>query len=103
MTGGTPAPQTKERTMIQLYWKNATAEVVGDDHGITQGDLAALHDRLVAAHKAVMGQADGGKLGYTKLPTHTEYPAQVKALVAKHRPNVRDLVVLGIGGSALGN
>ena len=89
--------------MIQLYWKNATAEVVGDDHGITQDDLALLHDRLVTAHKAVSDQIAAGTLGYAKLPTHTEYPAQVKALVAKHRPNVRDLVVLGIGGSALGN
>ncbi len=89
--------------MIQLYWKNATAEVVGDDHGVTPDDLAALHDRLVAAHRAVMEQIASGKLGYTKLPGHAQYPAQVKALAAKHRPNARDLVVLGIGGSALGN
>jgi glucose-6-phosphate isomerase len=90
-------------TMIQLYWKNATAEVVGDDHGIMPDDLAVMHDRLIAAHKAVMEQVGAGKLGYTKLPRNTEYSAQVKALVEKYRPNTTDLVVLGIGGSALGN
>ena len=47
--------------MIQLYWKNATAEVVGDDHGITQDDLALLHDRLVTAHKAVSDQIAAGR------------------------------------------
>ncbi len=89
--------------MIQVYWKNATAEVVGDDHGIMPDDLATLHDRLIAAHKAVTEQIAAGNLGYAKLPTHEQYPRQVKALVEKYKPITKDLVVLGIGGSALGN
>ncbi len=89
--------------MIQLYWKNATAEVVGDPHGISREDIALLHERLVRAHQAVQGQIDAGKLGYANLPTHGQYPQQVKALVEKHKPTTTDLVVLGIGGSALGN
>jgi glucose-6-phosphate isomerase len=88
--------------MIELYWKNATAQVVGEEHGITEEDLGGLHDRLVSAHRAVMEQVGAGALGYAKLPAHTEYPAQVKALVQKHQ-GATDLVVLGIGGSALGN
>ena len=93
----------KQKVLIQLYWKNATADVVGEQHGVTSEDLAALHDRLVAAHRGVMDQVQAGTLGYTKLPTHTEYPAQVQTLVDKHKPNTTDLIVLGIGGSALGN
>lgn len=89
--------------MIQLYWKNATAEVVGEANGIMQEDLAAIHERLVEAHKVVQGQIDAGKLGYAGLPSNQDYLSQTQALVQKYKGTVTDLVVLGIGGSALGN
>ncbi len=89
--------------MIQLYWKNATAEVVGDEHGVTPSELATIEHRVRAAHDAVMAQIAEGRLGYAALPTHTEYRRDVHELVARCRPGTTDLVVLGIGGSALGN
>jgi len=89
--------------MIQLYWKNCRSEVVGEQHGVTQQDLEKLSDAMTTAHKAVQSQSDSGTLGYTKLPTNKEYSQQVKTLVDKYRGKVTDLVVLGIGGSALGN
>ncbi len=89
--------------MIQLYWKNATAEVVGPTHGIAQGELTALGDRLSAAQQAVANQIVAGELGYAALPTRTDYRDSAMALIDKYRPNCADLVVLGIGGSALGN
>ena len=89
--------------MIQLLWKNATADVVGNEHGVSQADLETVHDKLVAAHRAVMDQIESGKLGYAKLPTRSDYATQVKQLAAKYRDNTTDLVILGIGGSALGN
>jgi glucose-6-phosphate isomerase len=42
-------------------------------------------------------------LGYSSLPTNTQYVADVKELVDKYSPDTTDLVILGIGGSALGN
>jgi len=90
--------------MIQLYWKNATDKVIDSRHGVTQGDLDSIHDALLAAHRAVLGQIEAGRLGYAALPGKSEYADQVKALVAKYRSQkITDLVVLGIGGSALGN
>ncbi len=89
--------------MIQLYWKNATAAVVGQEHGLSPAELAAGEQQVMAAHAAVMGQVARGELGYVKLPTHPQYASQVKVLAEKHRPGTTDLVVLGIGGSALGN
>jgi len=89
--------------MIQLLWKNATAEVVGNQHGISQADLEAVHDPLVAAHRAVLDQVESGRLGYAKLPTRGDYARQVKELAARYKDNTTDLVVLGIGGSALGS
>ncbi|MDY6913847.1 MAG: glucose-6-phosphate isomerase [Planctomycetota bacterium] len=88
--------------MIQLYWKNATAKRVGAD-GVNAGDLAALECRLRAAHESIMDQVAAGTLGYAKLPGRPEYRRQVKVLVDRYRDNTTDMIVLGIGGSALGN
>jgi glucose-6-phosphate isomerase len=88
--------------MISVYWKNATAQVVGP-HGVSDQELEALKPRLVAAHHSVMDQVEAGHLGYAKLPSRRDYRDGVMALVDKHRPGTTDLVVLGIGGSALGN
>ncbi len=89
--------------MIRLYWKNATAKVVGEDHGITPADLAAVEAKLAKAHAAVVNQCRTGKLGYAALPTNNDYKKSVKELVARYKDNTTDMVVLGIGGSALGN
>ena len=88
--------------MIQLYWKNATSKVVGD-HGISPQDLATVEPKINHALETVLNQCKSGRLGYTKLPTHPTYAAEVKALVEKYKDNTTDLIVLGIGGSALGN
>ena len=89
--------------MLNVYWKHATAESIGPAHGLTPSELATAEQQVTAAHAAVVAQAGRGELGYVKLPDHPDYARQVHALAAKHRPNTTDLVVLGIGGSALGN
>jgi glucose-6-phosphate isomerase len=89
--------------MIQLYWKNATDRVIPAEHGITTRDLETIDPVIRAAHAAVSDQIRSGKLGYAALPTNTSYRAAVCELVERYRPDTTDLVVLGIGGSALGN
>ena len=89
--------------MIQVYWKNATSAVVGEDHGITPAELANIEHLVNQAHASVTAQIAEGKLGYAALPTNSDYVAQVRALVNRYRDETTDLIVLGIGGSALGN
>lgn len=89
--------------MIQLYWKNATSQVVGDQHGITPADLANVEPAIGAAHAAVMAQIAAGKLGYAALTDRKEYAESVKALVQRYKDDTTDMLVLGIGGSALGS
>jgi len=89
--------------MIELYWKNATAEVVGEAHGATKQDLQDIEPRIRQAHEAVTAQCRQGQLGYAALPARAEYRDAVAALVRRYRQLTTDLVVLGIGGSALGN
>jgi len=98
--------------MLELYWKNCHADTVvdpkqnitiGPEHGITEQDLNALKKSLTAAHRAVQGPIDAKQLGFANLPTHPTYRKQVQDLVKKYRGRVTDMVILGIGGSALGN
>jgi glucose-6-phosphate isomerase len=89
--------------MLQLYWKNSTEQVVGPEHGLTDGDIERIREPIQQAFASVMSQINQGKLGYTALPANQTYRAQVKELAARYRDNTTDLVVLGIGGSALGN
>ena len=89
--------------MLQLYWKNATDNIVGPTHGVTRADLDAIEPEIRAAHSTVVESCRSGQLGYAGLPGNKQYIADVNALVNKYRGNVTDLVVLGIGGSALGN
>ncbi|MCJ7544291.1 MAG: glucose-6-phosphate isomerase [Phycisphaerae bacterium] len=89
--------------MIELYWKNASDRVVPPEHGVTAEDLERLEEPMRRTHAAVCEQVRSGTLGYAALPAHRDYPAAVKALVDKYRANTTDLIVLGIGGSALGN
>ncbi len=89
--------------MLQLYWKNATSKVVGEEHGLTPQDLTDVEPAIASARREVNQQIASGQLGYAALPTHPTYAQQVHQLVDKYRADTTDLVVLGIGGSALGN
>ncbi len=89
--------------MIQLYWKNATSDVVGPEHGISPSELVPVMEKVAAAHRAVVAQWESGRLGYANLPGRRDYRDSVMELAGRYRGKVTDLVVLGIGGSALGN
>jgi glucose-6-phosphate isomerase len=85
--------------MIHLYWRNATARMVGPEDGISPEEMQETGARADEARGAVLADAPG----YTRLPGNSDYRDRVTALVAKHRPGTTDMLVLGIGGSALGN
>lgn len=89
--------------MIQLYWKNASAEAIGKEHGITRNEMGSTLERLNQAHRAVLSQWEAGQLGYADLPYRTDYRDEVISLAERYRGRISDLIILGIGGSALGN
>jgi len=90
--------------MIRLYWKNASSCVpaVGDAHGVTREEMRSMEDRLARALAAVRAEWDAGRLGYAALLDRQPYHQTLADLVGRRRGETTDLVVLGIGGSALG-
>ena len=53
---------------ISLYWKNATAEAVGEKHGVSEKELKALAPRIKAITKQMADERKAGKLRYRDLP-----------------------------------
>jgi glucose-6-phosphate isomerase len=79
------------------------ADIVGHEHGLTQAHLDALAKQTSPLIAQINNERKAGKTPYRDLPYKTETVAKVKKLVAQVKEGCETLVVLGIGGSALGN
>ena len=100
-------------SQIKLYYKNVTAEIIGKEHGITDTQLKALAEKTSPLIAKLNKERKAGKTPYRDLPFNEKTVQKVKELTAelKDRPGYgrirpdecENLVVLGIGGSALGN
>ncbi len=91
------------KSQIQLYYKNVTAEIIGSDHGITAEQLKSLAEKTLPLIRKLNQKRKAGQTPYRDLPYNRQAPQQVKDLVADLKEVCENLVVLGIGGSALGN
>jgi len=87
---------------LTIDYRNATADAVGADNGLTDAMLdevaptvAAHHERLIAEH------ADGGQR-WMDLPSDTALVAEIEGFAADARERYADFILIGIGGSSLG-
>jgi len=89
---------------ISLYWRNATVEAVGDKHGVNEKELKALAPNIKTLTKKMADDRKAGKLRYRDLPHDEDMLDAVNREVEHFRDQGCEvLIVLGIGGSALGN
>jgi len=94
--------------MLTLHYANALADRVGE-HGLDPASLAPSSPSARAAADLTARLAKTRGQGWERWrtlpfdPQRSEHLRAVKALVEQRRPGVENLVVLGIGGSALGN
>lgn len=84
---------------IHLYYKNIKANVIGPEHGISDEQLKELAQKTTP----LIEKLNDARKPYRELPYNDRYPKQVKALAEQVRNECEIFVVLGIGGSALGN
>jgi len=90
-------------TQIKFYYKNVTDAVIGSEHGITKKQLQDLAKRTEPLISKLNKEKQDGQTPYRDLPFRAEISRAVKELVAELKNDCENLVVLGIGGSALGN
>jgi len=88
---------------IKLYYKNVTADCLGTEHGITDAQLKALAKKTSPLISQLNKERKAGQTPYRDLPFNTQTAQKVKALAGQLKDRCENLVVLGIGGSALGN
>ncbi|MHC4242465.1 MAG: glucose-6-phosphate isomerase, partial [Planctomycetota bacterium] len=88
---------------IKLYFNNVMANVIGNEHGITPEQLKDLAEKTSPLISQLNKERQGGETPYRDLPYKSDISQQVKKLVKELAPRCENLVILGIGGSALGN
>ena len=78
--------------------------MMGDvvDGGISAADWTSAGTAFRAAHAGLERRRDAGELGFLSLPTDDALHHQSLDFAAKTRGMFDDIIVLGIGGSALG-
>jgi len=79
------------------------ANVIGNEHGITPEQLKDLAEKTSPLIPQLNKERQGGETPYRDLPYKSDISQKVKELVKELAPRCENLVILGIGGSALGN
>jgi glucose-6-phosphate isomerase len=92
---------TREAMSVRLDVNGMAAEVIGDA-GVTRAEVDALAARISEITHSLRGRRAAGELPVLDLPQQKEALARIKTLAAEVREECDTLVVLGIGGSALG-
>ncbi len=87
---------------LRIDYTNVLAEVIGSDHGVTQAELDALAEPAAVALDAVNARRQTD-LRWLNLPYADDVLQDILAYAAKVQGQFKNVVVLGIGGSALGN
>ncbi len=85
---------------LRIDYTNMMGDVVKG--GVAAADWSAAPEALRRAHAGLLRRRDAGDLGFLSLPDDDALHRQSTDFAAKARGKFDDVVVLGIGGSALG-
>lgn len=86
--------------MLELDYTNALADAVGAEHGVRSDDMGRLRQEAPALLDRVEQARRTGHLGFADLPFDDSALSAIEEFAASHAyPNI---LILGIGGSALG-
>lgn len=92
---------TREAMSVRLDVNGMMADVIGAG-GVPGDAVTALAPRVSEVTHTIRGRRAAGEVPVLDLPYQKDLLAQSKELAAAVRPECETLVVLGIGGSALG-
>ncbi|MBI5118159.1 glucose-6-phosphate isomerase [Candidatus Poribacteria bacterium] len=95
------ANDTKNR--IWLDYTDLMADAVGPAHGISQAELDAEIPRMQGISWRLKKERAEGGLAFMNLPYQKEWVREIEKYARSLPGNIENFVVIGIGGSALGN
>ena len=91
------------KPQIKIDYKNVTSAVLGAKDGITPSQFKSLGKKINPLISKINKQRKSGETPFRDLPYNKHISTRVNAVVKTLRKECDYLVVLGIGGSALGN
>ncbi|MDH4008748.1 MAG: hypothetical protein OEU35_11840, partial [Desulfuromonadales bacterium] len=87
---------------ITLDYTNMMADAIGPEYGVTDAELDELAEKAKEHHRQIQLRRNSGELAFYDLPDQAEAVAEILSFARQVQDNFDDLIVLGIGGSALG-
>ena len=94
-----PAP----RKRISLDYTNLMAAVVGSEHGLTRSELKSEFSRVREISRGLKERRADGGLAFMELPYQDKLVGRIEDYARGLPASIDNFVVIGIGGSALGN
>jgi glucose-6-phosphate isomerase len=87
---------------LELDYTHMMADAIGPEHGIQESELASMRDRCLRIHQDLMQRHEAGQLPFYDLPFDRQLSEDIVSQAEGLAARFENLVVLGIGGSALG-
>ena len=87
---------------LKLDYTNMMAEAVGSECGISNADIAGFIEQTKEIHQQIQERREAGELPFFDLPRDRAAIDEVMVLAKEIQERFDNLIVLGIGGSALG-
>lgn len=94
-------PGSRHSRDIVVDYNHVMADVIGRKNGIEMRSLRALEKTARLLHRRFESELKAGGLGFATLPNQRKYMSEILRMAEK-AGKYENLVVLGIGGSALG-
>lgn len=88
---------------MNIDFTNMMAEVIGEEHGIVEKELDAIAHLTRQHTQELKEERRQGKLPFLDLPYQKETVENIISVANSLKNQFKNFVVLGIGGSALGN
>ena len=95
-------PSPTDGKAIKLYYSGMMSEVIGSEKGITPEELDKLIPAAQSAAQRIHEKRDSGEYGFYRLPYDSAAIDTILRMAKAFKGLYDDLVILGIGGSALG-
>ncbi|MDQ3694736.1 MAG: glucose-6-phosphate isomerase [Chloroflexota bacterium] len=90
------------RSQLKIDYRNATADAVGPEHGVSAAMLDEIGPKVAAEHTRIMAEHAAGEQRWMDLPDNRTLADELVAFAGDARDRYRDYVLIGIGGSSLG-
>ncbi len=92
----------EKNTILSLDFTLALTQGTSEPTGITPSELAGQQTTFEAALNHVLKRHRDGELGFWGLPSETKHAESVVTVASQLPSAIKDVLVLGIGGSSLG-